>query len=136
MMSDQQAMTIYTARKRDMSDDSFYTVGTIAIGPRGVLELKSAGEGFEEPLQNILRNVNALMEFRIKVPSPPGSAPYSLDARTVDRESPDLETALCDFLLQRYGLLLTRFGTESEDIDYGPAAPPIPEPNWLVPPDE
>jgi hypothetical protein len=135
-MSDQQAVNIYTARKRDMSDDSFYSVGTLAVGPRGVLELKSAGEGFEEPLQNILQTVNAMVEFRIKVPSPPGAAPYSLDVRTVDRESPDLETALCDFLVQRYGLLLTRFGAEPEGIDYAPAAPPIPEPNWLVPPEE
>ena len=134
-MADQKPVQIYTARKRDLSDDSLYAVGTVAMGPRGELELKSAGEGFEEPLQNILRTVNSMVEFRIKVPSPPGSAPFSLDARTVDRKSSDLDTALCDFLEQRFGLLLSRSDGEPEDADFAPAAPTIPEPNLPVPPD-
>ena len=133
-MSDQNPVTLYAARKRDLSDDSLYPVGTIAMGPRGELELASAGEGFEEPLQNILGTVNAMVEFRIKVPSPPGSEPFSLDSRTVDRQSEDLPSVLCDFLQQRYGLLLSRSDQEPEDTELEPLAPPIPEPTWAVPP--
>lgn len=126
--------SVYKVRKRDASDDSTFPVGTVEIGPRGELKLTSAGEGFEEPLLNILRSVNAMAEIRIKVPSPPGSEPFSLDARTVGRDSDDIHSAICDFLEQRYGLSLSAADREIEDPDLQELSQPAPDPVWVTRP--
>lgn len=131
-MTDHSASDELTVLKRDMTDDSLYPIGKVMLGPRGELTLTSAGEGFEEPLQNILQAVNSLDEFRIKVPSPPGSEPFSLDAKSVGRDNPDSPSALRDFLEQRYGLVLSNGKEESVEDTVGRAAEAAPdnEPVW------
>ena len=105
MATDTTPLTLRVQRL-DRELDLTIDIGTVTFGPQGELTVVATEPYFDDFLANVVREVNAKKELRIKVPPPAGAPPFSIYTLTVERSAPDLLAMMRQYLEQKYDLLL------------------------------